>query len=228
MVHCAVTALPHTFTSAHRRHELLATPSGTSLKMVLFRSFADSKLSSTTLLSGKPMRFVHKQADGTLGSRPNLSGAGSLVYVNTDRHVGNVSSNTVWAVEKRTTPLDGSACDWGETFRLRHVGSGMLLSIEWSANATVMESPNSFRTPLRANVEGSLHAKPSMTVNVTLTNQASDNTLFFIEPQYPSEGYIKLDSFFRLKHVNSDFYIHIDMPVRRALPGSGTVATALR
>lgn len=166
--------------------------------MMLYRSYADSKRATSSLLSGKPMRFVHKQVDGALGSRPNIAGGESLVYVNTDRHVADLSSNTVWAIEKRSSPLDGSACDWGEFFRLRHVGSGMLLMV-----ALADKSPGRSR--------GIGAANRQQVANVLLTNEANDDTLFALEPQYPSEGAISLDSFFRIKHVNTNFYIHVEM-----------------
>ena len=92
------------------RREVLATPTGTPLKVEQYRSFSDAGRAFHTLLSGQPVRLVHKEADGTLGSHSH-STAEKKVYVNTNKQAADLSSNTVWAIE-HTTPLDGAICDW--------------------------------------------------------------------------------------------------------------------
>ncbi|KAL1529829.1 hypothetical protein AB1Y20_000761 [Prymnesium parvum] len=200
-----VEAGKDTFLLPDGRHELLATPSGTALKMLQYRSYSDAMQAKRTLLSGKPMRLLHKQADGTLGSQLNLTGAESRVYLNTDKHVANVSSNTVWAIEKKSSPFDGSACTWDEVYRLRHMGSGLLLAVS-------PPKPGSIRASTQGFGGSSVDTIGELEGKVSLTNDGDDdNTLFWLQPQYSTEGAIPIDAFFRIRHVNTDFFLHVQM-----------------
>ncbi|KAL3918331.1 MAG: hypothetical protein SGPRY_006055 [Prymnesium sp.] len=124
----------------------------------------------------------------------DLAGTPSPVYLNTDTAEATSSSNTVWAVEKQSSPFDGSACSWKEPFRLRHISSGQLLAVVLDTSFSDITSPN----PVGSGSGGVVESKQRG--RVVLTDVADELALFRFVPQYASEDPVKLDSFFSIQH----------------------------
>ena len=110
------------------RREVCATNEPSALKILRYRSFADTR-QVRSLLGGAPVRLIHKEAEGTIASE-----AGQI-HIATEVH-DKVSANAVWSfqkVDRSGLPLTvdaGNALGWESTFRLLHVATGCFLGVE--------------------------------------------------------------------------------------------------
>ena len=106
--------------------EVFASQEATSFKVHRYRSAVESL---TVLLSGLPVRLMHKEADGFLGARHEAD----LTY----SYIGQgplSSSNYIWQLESAnldgSSKREGNSITWDTALRLRHIGSNKLLCVQ--------------------------------------------------------------------------------------------------
>ena len=99
-----------------------------------------------------------------------------------------------------------------DTFRLRHVGTGSLLAVALPEESYASGALPEVSTPSRRRrARKTSRDVAPRTAKVLLTEVDSEDTLFQIVPQYPAEGMISVESFFRIKHVRTGFFLHVEM-----------------
>ena len=91
------------------------------------------------------------------------------------------------------------------------MGTGSLLAVAPPEESYASGAlPEVSREPSRRARKTSHDIAPR-TAKVLLTEVDAEDTLFQIVPQYPAEGMIAVESFFRIKHVRTGFFLHVEM-----------------
>ena len=109
-------------------YEVIGNPSQgamSSFKLMRYRGHAEA--ASLSLNSGTAAHIIHKEARGCIGVTQESS---TLTILETDdQHRVQKSTNGIFVIE-RLEAHDGSTCVWNDKFRIRHLATGRLLSLE--------------------------------------------------------------------------------------------------
>ena len=215
------------FTLARR-----SDPKKSTFKIILYRQHSRSN-SRGLVRGGDALRMIHRELDAYMGtSIPRAKALQSICMLNESAQVSRASA-TIFIIEKADC-RDGSPCRWDETFRLRHVPSGMFLICGTPADHPEQKMGSrrlSFFSATRTlmnelGTQGQFQYKDRLRVLLT-SNRDSPHTLFQLYPQYAannvsappqlengrkgsfsSEGVIGVGQIFGVRHVSSKLWLH--------------------
>jgi len=181
------------------RLEVNGSTALSGFKVHTYCSFTTRELQDEILNGGEIVRFYSKECDGYLMVQDKVDQSeGNLL--NQIVHIfstpeGRSSSNSLFCIEHLMNNR-GDLMKWEDSkIRLKHLGTGFYLSAAKPMDKTGQigtESLKFFEVALTPDPRGS-------------------STVFQLESLYPEEGegFIKINSSFRLRSVASEAYLHI-------------------
>ena len=197
-----------------------------------YLSFKDADRAEV-LVSGRAVQINHMEANGCIGITHSVqqSSQNSKPVSVIPSDTGNAyNSNGAFELE-RAAAREGSVCKWSESFRIRHVSTGQLLTCfdkpsqqpgpttrnRSHLRATHEESSQNGQssrqlTPRLATLDGAdteADEEETMTVALSGKRDMSSATLFALEPLYTRDAELHLEQFFRIRHVGSNFWLHL-------------------
>lgn len=201
------------------RTEVNASSEASTFKLTIYQQSVH--LGAGCVSGGDAIRIMHREANGVLGTSIPRAIAMEDMCILTDASA-NLSSSSVFIIEK-DNPRDGSPCRWEESFRLRHVASGLLLQVGVPADYERVNASSSLTfftaSQMMMNDGASrIQSRTTMRLRVILTSsREAAATLFQFAPQYvnadetagfATSGGIGFGVLFGIRHVASGLWLH--------------------